>query len=100
MQARPVKAASGSDLARLTAIGNLGMNGRPAGFGQLADVRERRVGGITARRPETNVECEDEFSGSERGGLVRRRKATLPDSAGPHTDEGGSSTYCRLAWPL
>ena len=34
MQARPVKAASGSDLARLTAIGNLGVNARPAGFGR------------------------------------------------------------------
>jgi hypothetical protein len=36
MQARPVKAASGSDLAQLTAIGNLGVNARPAGFGREA----------------------------------------------------------------
>jgi hypothetical protein len=35
MQARPGKAASGSDLARLTAIGNLGVNARPAGFGRM-----------------------------------------------------------------
>jgi hypothetical protein len=62
MQARPVKAASGSDLARLTAIGNLGVNARLAGFGRtetdcpfgtshcsgfnsadLADVRQRVI---------------------------------------------------------
>jgi hypothetical protein len=44
MQARPVKAASGSDLARLTAIGNLGVNARPAGFGRSEPFADGAVG--------------------------------------------------------
>ena len=35
MQARLVQAASGSDLARQTAIGNLGVNARQARFGPV-----------------------------------------------------------------
>src|SRR3984885_5198290 len=35
MQARPVQSASGSDLARLTAIGNLGVSARAGGFGAV-----------------------------------------------------------------
>jgi len=38
MQAPLVKAASGSHRARLTAIANLGVNTRPAGFGRQPPV--------------------------------------------------------------
>lgn len=68
MQARLVKAASGSDLARLTAIGNLGVNARPAGFGRQEPPREPTVfssgrdpfpassGGLVFRAPEAQID--------------------------------------------
>ena len=55
----------------------------------VAHVRKRRVCGITVRRPEINVECEDEFSATERGGFSAPLKGQLLDPAGPHTHERG-----------
>jgi hypothetical protein len=49
MQARPVKAASGSDLARLTAIGNLGVNARPAGFGRITPMVSDTIANESSR---------------------------------------------------
>jgi hypothetical protein len=57
MQARPGKASSGSDLARLTAIGNLGVNARPAGFGRVLPVGVDDRGVARSDRSRPSVAC-------------------------------------------